>query len=103
MGWTVAAGAPILTKHVDTMESRIEDTINNYFRHSSMRTVMQKMFKTTGIHSFLQLNVVKPFKYATSAIQLINEEPEIEFDYQFYPNKPLVLLLGWVDHEGIVS
>ena len=30
-------------------------------------------------------------------------EPEIEFDYQLDPAKPLVLLLGWIDHEGIVS
>ncbi|MGX9776748.1 hypothetical protein ACWYXN_25010 [Janthinobacterium aestuarii] len=30
-------------------------------------------------------------------------EPEIEFEYQLDPAKPLVLLLGWVDHEGIVS
>jgi hypothetical protein len=30
-------------------------------------------------------------------------EPEIEFEYELDPAKPLVLLLGWVDHEGIVS
>lgn len=30
-------------------------------------------------------------------------EPEIEFEYQLDPAKPLVLLLGWVDHEGILS
>lgn len=31
------------------------------------------------------------------------QEPEIEFEYQLDPAKPLVLLLGWVDHEGILS
>ena len=31
------------------------------------------------------------------------EGPEIEFPYQLDPAKPLVLLLGWVDHEGILS
>ena len=36
-------------------------------------------------------------------MQPFQEEPEIEFDYQLDPNKPLVLLLGWVDHEGVVS
>jgi hypothetical protein len=36
-------------------------------------------------------------------MQLLPEEPEIEFDYQLDPSKPLVLLLGWIDHEGIVS
>lgn len=30
-------------------------------------------------------------------------EPEVEFGYQLDPAKPLVLLLGWVDHEGIIS
>lgn len=31
------------------------------------------------------------------------KESEIEFDYELDPSKPLVLLLGWVDHEGILS
>jgi hypothetical protein len=30
-------------------------------------------------------------------------EPEVEFEYQLDPAKPLVLLLGWVDHEEILS
>lgn len=30
-------------------------------------------------------------------------DPEREFEYQLDPTKPLVLLLGWVDHEGILS
>jgi hypothetical protein len=30
-------------------------------------------------------------------------EDGIEFEYQLDPAKPLVLLLGWVDHEGILS
>lgn len=33
----------------------------------------------------------------------IPEEHEIVFEYELDPNKPLVLLLGWVDHEGILS
>lgn len=36
-------------------------------------------------------------------MQQIPEEPEFDFDYQLDPSKPLVLLLGWVDHEGILS
>ncbi|MCW0423701.1 hypothetical protein [Xanthomonas sacchari] len=32
-----------------------------------------------------------------------SQEENIEFDYQLDPAKPLVLLLGWVDHEGILS
>jgi len=30
-------------------------------------------------------------------------EPEPELEYVLDPDKPLVLLLGWVDHEGILS
>ncbi len=30
-------------------------------------------------------------------------EPEPELEYVLDPEKPLVLLLGWVDHEGILS
>lgn len=30
-------------------------------------------------------------------------EPEPELEYVLDPKKPLVLLLGWVDHEGILS
>lgn len=30
-------------------------------------------------------------------------DPDIEFGYHLDPTKPLVLLLGWVDHEGILS
>ena len=36
-------------------------------------------------------------------MQQIPEESELDFDYQLDPSKPLVLLLGWVDHEGILS
>ncbi|MEJ7137157.1 hypothetical protein [Amphibiibacter pelophylacis] len=36
-------------------------------------------------------------------MQPLPEDPDIEFDYQLDPNKPLVLLLGWVDHEGVIS
>lgn len=36
-------------------------------------------------------------------MNLIPDEPEVEFEYQLDPGKPLVLLLGWVDHEGILS
>lgn len=31
------------------------------------------------------------------------QEPESEHEYVLDPEKPLVLLLGWVDHEGILS
>jgi hypothetical protein len=30
-------------------------------------------------------------------------DPDFESEYQLDPAKPLVLLIGWVDHEGIVS
>jgi hypothetical protein len=33
----------------------------------------------------------------------ISDEPEIDFEFKLDPTKPLVLLLGWVDHEGILS
>lgn len=36
-------------------------------------------------------------------MQPLPEDSEIEFDYQLDPTKPLVLLLGWVDHEGVIS
>ena len=29
-------------------------------------------------------------------------EPDHELEYVLDPEKPLVLLLGWVDHEGIL-
>lgn len=31
------------------------------------------------------------------------EESKIEYGYELDPSKPLVLLLGWIDHEGILS
>ena len=31
------------------------------------------------------------------------DQPEPELEYMLDPAKPLVLLLGWVDHEGILS
>lgn len=34
---------------------------------------------------------------------LFPEDPEPQQDYELDPSKPLVLLLGWVDHEGILS
>ncbi|VVE53131.1 hypothetical protein PAQ31011_04846 [Pandoraea aquatica] len=33
----------------------------------------------------------------------INDEENPDSGYQLDPNEPLVLLLGWVDHEGILS
>ena len=36
-------------------------------------------------------------------MQPTSEDSDINFDYQLDPSKPLVLLLGWIDHEGILS
>ncbi len=34
---------------------------------------------------------------------LFEQQPETDLEYVLDPDKPLVLLLGWVDHEGILS
>jgi len=36
-------------------------------------------------------------------MQPTSEDSDFNSDYQLDPSKPLVLLLGWIDHEGILS
>jgi hypothetical protein len=38
-----------------------------------------------------------------SNFEKLDEAEELEFEFMLNPAEPLVLLLGWVDHEGILS
>lgn len=38
-----------------------------------------------------------------SNFEEFDDPGEIEFEFMLDPTAPLVLLLGWVDHEGILS